>query len=108
MICSARSLSWDLVSRISFTPPATAGGTDKSSSTVRDLDGFGQRAQTEHRDHPAQRSWRQNHERIAPANQVDEARNQFDRNNRQQKSQTRLDRQRRAEVLRIAQLSNAG
>lgn len=80
----------------------------KLSPPMRDLDRLGKTAQPQHRNHAEQGPGRENHERIAPANQIDEARDQLNRDRRQKKSEARLDRQRRADVLWIPKLGHTG
>src|SRR2546426_5928782 len=71
-------------------------------ATMGNLLGFGQTSQTQHRNHSKQWAGRENHEGVSPAHKPLDTRNQFDRNRRQQKSQTRLNRQGGTDVLRIA------
>src|SRR5256885_2510247 len=70
-------------------------------ATMSNLLGFGQTSQTQHRNHSKQWPGRKYHEGIAPAHKPLDTRNQLNRNRRQQKSQTRLNRQGGADVLWI-------
>src|SRR5438876_4198010 len=62
-------------------------------ATMGNLLSFRQRAQPQHRNHSKQWPGRENHKSVSPAHEPFDAWNQFDRNRRQQKSQTRLNRQ---------------
>ena len=78
------------------------------SSSLRNLLGFRQGTQLQHRNHSEQRPWGEQDERVTPTGDLFKARDQLDRNCRQQKSETGLNRQCGADVLRIAELSDAG
>jgi len=80
----------------------------KSPSSVRNLFCFRQSSQSQHCQNPKYRAWRQERKNVSPANQINEPRNQLYRYGRQQKSQTRLNRQGRPDVLLIAQFSHTG
>src|SRR2546423_709387 len=78
------------------------------SLAVRDLLGFRQTPQPQHRYHAEQRTDRENREGVSPAHEIFKVRNQFNGNCRQQESKRSLNRQRGADVLRITKLSDAG
>src|SRR5689334_838005 len=78
-----------------------------SSPAVRDLRGFRQTSQSEHRNHAEQWTWRKNDECIRPAKELLDDRNEFDRHRRQQETNAGLNSQRRPDVLRIGELGDA-
>src|SRR5689334_4510501 len=73
-------------------------------SPVRDLHCLGQRTETQQRQDTEERTRSEDHERVSP---VAHFGNQLDRDRRQQKTDAHLNRQRRADVLRIAKLCYA-